>query len=69
MHRTLRREEGHAPLSNDPRLCFAVALGTHFGCGPALAEGPEDPAQRLNGMWRLVSITTNGQVNPVNPKL
>jgi hypothetical protein len=45
-------------------MCFAVALGTDFGCGPVLAEGPEDAAQRLVGMWRLISITTNGQINP-----
>jgi hypothetical protein len=43
-------------------MCFAVALGTDLG--PVLAESPEDAAQRLVGMWRLVSITTNGQLNP-----
>ena len=43
-------------------MCFAVALGTDLG--PVLAEIPEDAAQRLVGMWRLVSITTNGQLNP-----
>jgi len=44
-------------------LLVAMSIA-RLGCDSASAQTADDAAKRFVGMWSLVSITTNGQVNP-----
>ena len=44
-------------------LLVAMSIA-RLGCDSTSAQTADDVAKRFVGMWSLVSITTNGQVNP-----
>jgi Lipocalin-like domain len=45
-------------------ILLVVMSITRLGCDSASGQTADDAARRFVGMWRLVSITTSGQVNP-----
>ena len=45
-------------------ILLVVMSITRLGCDSASGQTADDAAKRFVGMWRLVSITTSGQVNP-----
>ena len=50
-----------APLGS---VLLVVMSITRLGCDSASGQTADDATKRFVGMWRLVSITTSGQVNP-----
>jgi hypothetical protein len=45
-------------------ILLVVMSITRLGCDSASGQTADGAAKRFVGMWRLVSITTSGQVNP-----
>lgn len=49
-------------------LCSLLILILHISGSAAIGQSTDNPAHRIVGMWRLVSITTSGRVNPTRGK-
>src|SRR3954452_10939922 len=58
---------GRATMPSFPRFmitCLITAVALQFGSVDGWTQPGQDAAQRLVGMWQLVSVTTDGQMNP-----